>query len=373
MQPLLALDPTPLPSYVTGVLEVNEKAIVQNYRTLRSMLSHGECTAVLKADAYGFGAKEVASLLRREGCQTFFVAHIEEGLLLRSLIKDAAIYILSGLLPDATSLFVEYSLIPVLNDFSMVKTWTREAEKKGKKLPCALHFDTGMRRSGFDHVGLTKLLNSLGLLGPLDVRLIMSHLVSSHDKSDLLNQSQKVLFDNIRSYFPRIKASLADTGGIFLGPDYHYDVTRPGKGLFGLYAPPKEAPPLKSCLKVLGRILQVRSALKGETVGYGATHTLTRKSKLATIGIGFADGYDRRFSNNGYMEIGGFRAPVVGRISMDYTVIDVTDIPESLCYSGGWAELVNETLTLDILAHSIGTISRELSTGFGKRLIRIYT
>lgn len=229
-----------------------------------------------------------------------------------------------------------------------------------------------MHRSGFDHKDLAELYESLDLLEGLTITCVMSHLASSHDQKSPLNTKQKTLFDAFRQYFPQTKASLADTGGIYLGEPYHYDVARPGKGLFGLFKTPEGAPPLVPCIKLYARILQVRTAPKGESVGYGATHTLSRKSKLATLGIGFADGYDRRFSNKAFAYIQGFKAPLMGRISMDYTVIDVTDVPESLCCAGEWVELINETFTLEHLADSIQTISRELSTGFGKRLPRVY-
>lgn len=372
MQPLLAIDPTPLTSRVTGFLEIDTQAIVHNYKTLQTKLSSSTCAAVLKADAYGFGIKAIAPVLQRQGCNTFFVAHLEEGLFLRTFLKDGLIYVLSGLLPDTESLFIENALIPVLTDFEMVKNWARECQKRDQKLPCALHFDTGMRRSGFDQKDFTKLLEAWGLLGVLDIHFVMSHLVSSHDPANSLNEQQKLLFDSLRHHFPSVKASLADTGGIYIGASYHYDLTRVGKGLFGLFTPPHDTPPLQPCLKLFGRILQIRQARKGESVGYGATYTLPHDSKLATLGIGFADGYDRRLSNNAFVYIQGFKAPVLGRISMDYTVIDITDIPEALCYVGGWVELVNQVLTLDTLAHSIGTISRELSTGFGQRLHRVY-
>ncbi len=358
--------------HLTGVLEIDTKSIVQNYRTLQGMLPSSACAAVLKADAYGFGIQKIAPILSQEGCHHFFVAHLEEGLFLRSQLKDPSIYVLSGLLPGTEALFVEKALTPVLNDFGMVENWAKEAQKQERKLPCVLHIDTGMSRNGFDRGDVEKLLKSLSLLECLDVKFVMSHLVSSHAADDPLNEGQKHLFESFLKRLPKMKASLADTGGIYLDPSFHYDVARPGKGLFGLYAPPVHKPALEACLKVLGRILQIRTAHKGESVGYGATHLLSRESKLVTLGIGFADGYDRRLSNNAVVDIQGFKAPVVGRISMDYTVVDVTDIPESLCYVGGWAELVNETLTLDVLAQASGTISRELSTRFGPRLYRMY-
>lgn len=368
MQPLLAFETESLPSHCTGFLEIDTKTIAHNYRTLQALLPNSLCAAVLKADAYGFGINTIAPILEKEGCAVFFVAHLEEGIFLRSLLKDAQIYILSGILPGTESLFIEYCLTPVLNDMGMVKKWTLEAQQQRKKLSCALHFDTGMHRSGFDQKETTHLFDSKGLLEVLKVDCVMSHLSSSHDLQSPFNEKQRNLFEILRHYFPNAKASLADTGGIYLGASYHYDIARPGKGLFGLY----KAPTLTPCLKLFARVLQVRTALQGESVGYGATHTLSRDSKLATLGIGFADGYDRRLSNKGAAMIQGFKAPVIGRISMDYTVIDVTDVPESLCFTGGWVELVNELFTLDHLAESIETISRELSTGFGCRLQRVY-
>ncbi|MBI2707154.1 MAG: alanine racemase [Proteobacteria bacterium] len=354
------------------LLEIDIKAIIHNYKTLQAMLPRSTCGAVLKADAYGLGMKEIAPALSQEGCQHFFVAHLEEGLFLRAQLKEPSIYVLSGLLPGAEDLFVENALTPVLNDFGMVENWAKEAQRQGRKLPCVLHIDTGMRRNGFDRGDVEKLFKALSVLESLDVKFVMSHLVSSHASDDPLNEQQRDLFESFLKRLPQAKASLADTGGIYLDATFHYDMARPGKGLFGLYTPPAHTPPLVGCLKVLGRILQIRTAHKGESVGYGASYSLTRDSKLATLGIGFADGYDRRLSNNAFVEIQGFKAPVVGRISMDYTVVDVTDIPESLYYVGGWAELINETLTLDVLAQASGTISRELSTRFGARLYRMY-
>jgi alanine racemase len=358
VQSLLAIESNPdallLPPHITSALEIDTKAIAHNYRILKQQLPYSICGGVLKADAYGFGINAVAPVLMGEGCQHFFVAHIDEGIFLRNLLKEPIIYVLSGLLPNTEKYFIEHSLTPILNDVEMVRNWTTEAQRQNKKLPCALHVDTGMRRNGFDRVDLNRLFKSPELLDAFNIHFIMSHLVSSHTPHDPLNDQQKELFNAIRQQLPQTKASLADTGGIYLDPAFHYDVIRTGKGLFGLYAPPKDHPPLQSCLRFLGRILQVRTAYKGESVGYGATHTLTRNSKLATIGVGFADGYDLRLSNNAFAAFQQLKAPIIGRISMDYTVVDVTDIPESLCYVGGWAELVNQDITLDTLAHSTG-------------------
>lgn len=364
VQPLL----DDLPPHLTSALEIDREAIAHNYRTLKQQLTHSTCGAVLKADAYGFGLKDVAPVLSHEGCQHFFVAHIEEGMALRNVLKDSVIYVLSGILPRTESYFIEHTLTPILNDYDMVTRWATEAQQQGQRLPCALHIDTGMRRNGFDRVDVEKLLTNRDVLKELDVHFTMSHLVTSQSPQDPLNTQQKAAFDSIRQQLPLVKASLSDTGGIYLGPAFHYDFIRPGKGLFGLYPHPS----LQTCLRFLGRVLQVRTAHKGESVGYSATHTLTRESKLATIGVGFADGYGLRLSNNAFVAFGPFKAPVVGRISMDYTVVDVTDVPESLCPVGSWAELVNQDITLDELAQTIGTHSRELTTGFRARVTRVY-
>lgn len=359
-----------IPPHITSVLEVDQQAIIHNYKTLKVLAPQSICAAVLKANAYGFGIKDIAPTLHQEGCHHFFVAHIEEGIFLRSLLKTPTIYVLSGLLPQTEDYFLEHSLTPILNDFAMAKAWSKAAENLKRKLPCALHVDTGMHRNGFDKVDLEKLEAHPELFNDLDIHFVMSHLVSSHASHDPLNARQKEAFDKIREQWPHTKASLADTGGVYLGPEFHYDLARVGKGLFGLYTPPAAHAPLQPCARFLGRILQIRRAQAGETVGYGATYTLTRKSVLATLGVGFADGYDLRLSNKGHVMMGPFKAPIIGRISMDYTVVDITDIPEALCYVGGWAELITSSLSLDTLANLIGTHSRELSTGFSARVMR---
>lgn len=357
-----------LPPHITLLMEVDTRAIASNYNTLKDKANNSLCAAVLKADAYGFGLEPVARTLFQEGCSHFFVAHPEEGLALRQLLKEPHIYVLSGVLPGTTELFRQEKLTPVLTDYGMVQEWAREAKKAGEKLPCVLHVDTGMHRSGFDRKDQEKLVSAPDALENLDVQLVMSHLVASANADNPLNKAQNQEFQAFCQHFPGISKSLADTGGIFLGDAFQYDMVRPGKGLFGLYP----SADLKQCLTLSARILQVRTASQGETVGYDGTYTLARDSDLATLGVGFADGYDRRLSNTGYVDIQGFKAPIVGRISMDYTVVDVTDVPSSLRPVGGWVDLVSETLTLDDLAQQTGTISRELSTGLGHRWTRVH-
>lgn len=367
IQPLQITDSHAFPRQAMGVLQVDTKKILQNYKTLQSLLPQTKCGAVLKADAYGFGMNALAPLLKDQGCEHFFLAHIEEGIDLRKALPAEKIYIFSGLLPNTEADFIAHNLIPVLNDFRSLKAWEKAAKEQERKLPCVLHFDTGMHRNGFDSQDLSLFLDSLDSLNALDVHFTMSHLACSNERENSFNQHQHNLFESLRSRLPSFKSSLADTGGIFLGPSFHYDIARPGKGLFGLFETPKNTPPLLQCLKLYGRILQIRAGKKGESIGYGGSFVLSRPSRLATIGVGFADGYNRQLSNKGHMEIQGFKAPIVGRISMDYTVIDITDIPESLVFPGGWAELINDTLTLDSLGHCAHTISREISTCLGNR------
>lgn len=361
-----------IPPSVSGYLEIDLAAITDNYHALQSKLGSVACGAVVKADGYGFGAAQVSQKLAQKGCTYFFVAHLEEGLALRQVLPDSKIYVFSGLFPGTAKAFIDAQLIPVINNYVTLEEWLSYASVLNQSMPLVLHIDTGMSRIGMDRDDVKKMIENWPNFSCANIHFLMSHLACSENLSHPMNLQQLEQFQKIKEIFPRLKGSLASTEGIFLGSNYHFDIVRAGKGLFGLYQSPDSTVVLKSCLTLKGRVVQIRTAFKGEFVGYGATCTLTRDSRLAVVGIGFADGYFRGLSNKGYMLIEGYTVPVLGRISMDYTVVDVTDIPESLLYRGMWADVFNSTLTLDESAKAIGTISREISTHFGQRLFRVY-
>ncbi len=355
-----------IPSHICGWLEVDLNTVAQNYTLLRDQLPHAQCAAVVKANAYGLGAQPISQRLYIEGCRHFFVAHLDEARALRPLVPDATIYVLTGCLAGTESDFYENNLTPVLNDYAMLDRWVDFGKSKSQVLPAILHMDTGMNRIGFDNHALKKLTESMGALAGINLQGIMSHLACSPDKTHPQNEQQRQLFEQVCKSFPDVPKSLADTAGIYLGESYHYDMVRPGKGLFGLY----QAPGLQQAFTLKARIIQVRQASKGETVGYGAQKTLEKDSVLATLGIGYGDGLDRRSSGHSSVLLGQHKASIVGSLSMDYTVIDVTDIPAELYQVGSWAQLTGPDQPLEDLSRQLGTISRELSTRLGNRLYR---
>jgi len=362
-----------IPATEMGCLEIDLNLIRKNYEVMKACAPHSEISAVLKADGYGFGAAPVGQALRDSGCQTFFVAHLDEAIALRQALKSDKIYVLTGVLPGTEDALCDHNLTPVLNHKGMLELWSKKAKILQKKLPAAIHVDTGMHRLGFEIKEIQELSQMPDAFSDLDIELLMSHLACSQISGHEMNAVQLKSFQEIVPLFKNVKKSLSDTGGLFLDPKYHFDIIRPGLGFFGMHPRSLQGPnPFQNVLTLWGKVIQVRAVSQGETVGYGATYQLQKPSRLATLGLGFADGLSRDLSNLGHVYIAGHKAPILGRISMDYTVVDVTDVPESLCYPGSWVQLVNNEQTLDDLAKSINTISRELSIHLGSRLWRVY-
>ena len=362
-----------IPATEMGCLEIDLNLIQKNYEVMKSCAPHSEISAVLKADGYGFGAAPVGQALKDKGCKTFFVAHLDEAIALRKALKNEKIYVLTGVLPGTEDALYDNKLTPVLNHKGMVELWSKKAKTLQDKLPVAIHVDTGMHRLGFEIREILSLADDFNAFQNLEIELLMSHLSCSQISGHEMNEIQLDVFQKIVPLFPYAKKSLSDAGGLFLDRDYHFDIIRPGLGFFGMHPRSMQGPnPFHNVLTLWGKVIQVRDVAQGETVGYGATYKLKKTSRLATLGIGFADGLPRALSNLGNVYIAGYKAPILGRISMDYTVVDVTGVPEHLCYPGSWVQLVNDHQTLDDLAKSINTISRELSIHLGSRLWRIY-
>lgn len=351
-----------------ALLTIDLDAIAANWRALKRRLVAGaDCAAAVKADAYGLGAARVAPALYAAGCRRFFLATIDEAIALRPLVADdAALIVLGGPLPGTSGDFLEHRLWPVLNTPQQVRQW---AAVTGPVPPCVIHVDTGMSRLGLASAEIAGLADSIACLRPA---LVMSHLACSEDASDPMNAAQLGAFAAARMRLPGGGASLANSGGIFLGADYHFDLVRPGAALYGL-APCAEAVPLlRQVVALQGRILQVRDVDSPQTVGYGATHRIRRKGRLATVAAGYADGYLRSLGNRGHGIVGGIRVPVVGRISMDLITFDVTEVPEPLVRPGAFVDLIGPGQTVDDLAAEAGTIGYEILTSLGPRYHRSY-
>ena len=364
-------------------IDIDLGAIAHNWLYLDSLSPKSTITAAMvKANGYGLGANHVGAALYKAGCRQFFVANLGEAAAFRNHldninITDAQIMVLHGCHRGQEHDMRAYRLTPVLNDLEQVSRWRLYAQNANETYPAMLHLDTGMTRLGFDPDQTDWLIENKQALNGLEITYIMSHLISGEISDDPANTTQKTLFDEHRSFFGGIKASLANSGGIFLGTDFHYQMTRPGIAIYGVHPCGKDhanTDPngLKSCVTWQGRIIQVRTAPKGATVGYGGTHRLSRLSRIATVGVGYADGYQRSLGNKAFVNILGHLAPVIGRVSMDSITIDVTDIPPNIMLKAETAALLSDLYSIEDMANDASTIPYEILTGISHRGIRRY-
>ncbi len=366
-----------------AVLTIDLGAIADNYRLLRDRVAPAaECAAVVKADAYGLGAKHVVPVLHEAGGRTFFVALIDEGIAVRRVLQDCGrtasgedeptVYVLNGLTPNTAPIFAEHRLRPVLNSIGEMDAWAAFARGRESPLPAAVHVDTGMSRLGLPPNELAILHDDPSRLAGFPLAHVISHLACADEPDHPLNALQLDAFAAARASLPPAAGSLANSSGIFLGPAYHADMVRPGCALYGVAPVPDRPNPMKQVVRLQGKILQVREIDTSQTVGYGATHRAEKRKKIATVAVGYADGYLRYLSNRGSAHIGAFRVPLVGRVSMDLTTFDVTDVPDSLVHPGAMIDLIGGEKTVDAHAADAGTIGYEILTSLGARYHRVY-
>ncbi|HWC64159.1 MAG TPA: alanine racemase [Rhizomicrobium sp.] len=358
-------------------LTVRLERIAGNYAVLRGLAGSAGVAAVVKADGYGLGANMVASTLRGEGCDTFFVARLQEGIALRQALPEARIFVFDGAEPDAAPALIAHRLIPVLNSLPQIAAWSAAAKASRRTLDAAIHIDTGMNRLGVAQGELSLLAAEWKTrLAGLKPVLWMSHLACSAEPENPMNAAQLNRFRAALAILPPAPASLAASGGVLLGRDYLFDLARPGLALYGAHPQPPMGGkgtknPFKTTAFLTARLLQLRRAEPGETVGYGATFTVSKPCLLATIGLGYADGVSRALSNRGIAHVGGKRVKMVGRVSMDLTVLDVTGVEEARL--GDEVELLGDHISLEEVAEAAGTISYEILTSLRLRVPHRYT
>ncbi|WP_238858165.1 alanine racemase [Faunimonas pinastri] len=350
-------------------LTVDLTALGRNWKKLAAMAEGAECAGVVKADAYGLGIDRVVPALSAAGCRTFFVALPEEGVRVREFAPDAAIYVLCGFLSDLVVHYSEAKLRPVLGFRDEVEAWAGSMPGA----PSALHVDTGMNRLGVT-LEEAEALSADPLIERAGVELVISHLACADEPEHPLTARQRARFSEMRELFPGKRLSLANSAGVHLGPHYHYDLVRPGIAVYGGASHPFAE--METVVTAEARVLQVRDVPAGEAVGYGAVQTVHRDSRIAVLGAGYADGYQRAASavgpRNARVRIGNHIAPLLGRVSMDLMAIDVTDLPEEEVRPGVWAELFGPHVAVDSVAAAAGTIGYELLTGLSRRATRIY-
>jgi len=357
-----------------AILTVDLGALAANYRLLRDAAG-GECGAVVKADAYGIGMGPVAAALHGEGCRHFFVGHLAEGAALRAVLPEASIYVLNGVPPGAERQADAAGLIPALNSPDQVAAWRAAARSLGRRLPGALQFDTGMTRLGLSPAAAEAAAADAAGLAEIDLRLVLSHLACADEPAHPLNARQIARFREIRELFPGLRASFANSSGVFLGADYHFDLVRPGIAVYGGAIVSGEPTPMRPVVRLEASIVQIRKVPAGETIGYGGRETTRRASRIAILSVGYADGFHRAASSADGAPgarglLNGRSVPLIGRISMDLMAVDVTDVPEAK--RGDAIELIGDTVTVQEVAARMGTIDYEVLTALGRRYARIY-
>jgi len=355
-----------------GVLTIDLDAIVDNYRVLQRRSAPAETGAAVKADAYGLGAERVAPALAGAGCRSFFVAHLDEGIALRRILPAAWIAVLHGPPAGAERDLVEHRLTPVLSEPGQVTRWAKLATHTPSRLSAILQIDTGMTRLGLGRTEVEALVADHAILNALRLTTVMSHLACADEPLHPLNAAQLARFDELRALLPPLKASLANSSGIFLGPGSHFDLVRPGVALYGVNPAPGQKNPMRPVVRLTAPVIQLRHLEGPAAVGYGARHRSEAGRRIATVAVGYADGYLRSLSGCGHASIDGLRVPVVGRVSMDLITLDVTEVPESRVEPGQAIDLIGEGCDLDALAAKAGTIGYEILTSLGGRYLRRY-
>ena len=342
---------------------VHLSTIAANYRSLCDYCSGTETAAVIKADAYGHGAPQTASRLLTEGCRTFFVAYPREGVSVRKAVGHGPeIFVFHGFSVDSADILDQYELIPVCNRLDEVSKWLEMYPAK----PFAVQFDTGMNRIG---VRLSDISHVKKLTASNLPRLVMSHLACGDIPDHPMNAHQLENFEIIRAAFKGIPASLSATAGIYLGPDYHFDLVRPGIGLYGGGPARPVEVRITPAMSVTAPIINIFDINPGDATGYAATFEAKYPMTLATVSMGYADGYLRSGSNYGFGILDGIPCPIVGRVSMDLITVDVTDLPKRPAL-GSHIEFIGPKAGLEIQAEALGTIGYELTSRLGGRISR---
>lgn len=362
-------------------LTVDLSAMADNWRDMAKRSGKARTAAVVKADAYGLGIEDAGQTFYRAGARDFFVATVSEGVTLRPYVPQARIFVLSGVWPGQEADVLGSDLVPVLASEEQLTHWTAVTAQVGAH-PCALQVDTGFNRLGLPVEDALYLADDPTRPASFDPVLVLSHLACGDTPTSPMNRVQLESFQRVAAAYEGIESSLAASSGIFLGPEYHFDLTRPGIALYGGEAVNGAPNPMRPVATAEARIVMIREAGEGQTVSYGGTYRLKRASRLAIAAVGYADGYQRSLSGSGiplremgyggaYGFVNGHKVPVAGRVTMDLTIFDVTDVPANAVRAGDYIELFGPNVPLDEVARAAGTIGYEILTSTGLRYERL--
>jgi alanine racemase len=368
--------PAPALEEAGGLLTIDLGALAANWLALKARSAPAQCAAVIKADGYGLGLQPVALALANAGCDTFFIALLDEARRLRSVLPTATVYVLNGLNPGTASEFRTLRVEPVLGSWDEIDEWDSFTLACGEPLPAAIHIDTGMTRHGLSADEAKVLAERMRLLN-FKPSLLMSHFACADEPAHPKNAKQISDFRALAGLFPGIPASMSNSAGVLAHPVARFDLVRPGIALFGGRAVLDGPNPMQPVVRLDLRIAQVRRAAKGSTVGYGASYQLQRDSRVAICAAGYADGIFRAVGSSDSRKgaeaiVNGIRCPLLGRVSMDLIAIDVTDVPGDPVKRGDFATLIGGDIGIDEFAGHAGTIGYEALTALGRRYARNY-
>ena len=354
-------------------LRIDLKAIYNNYKIAKKKVNK-KClvASTVKANAYGLGIKKVAPKLIKAGCNFFFVATTTEAIELRKLNSKISIFVLNGLVAKDSKLIKKYNLIPVINNLIQLKRIEKFQKEISKSVDIALHFDTGMSRLGLDKSETNSLLdNKAKYIKNSNIVLVMSHLACADDSKSKKNIKQLNYFNKIREHFPKSLHSISNSAGILLGKQFHLDMVRPGISLYGGHCQIGEKNIYKNVITLTAKLIQIREIYKNDTIGYGATFKAKSKMRIGTLPIGYADGFNRKFSNNFQLRLNKKKLEIVGRVSMDLVTVDLSNI-KTKNLKDQEIEIIGDKQSINIISKLINTIPYEILTNLGKRYQRIY-
>lgn len=351
----------------SGLVEINLTALKSNWLALKAAANGAEAAAAIKGEAYGLGMEPCAKALWAAGCRSFYVARPLEGEALRAILPESNITVLDGLYTNQSAFYLKHHLIPAITSIAQAGEWA----EGGQGAPCTLHVDTGINRLGLSMGDYASILKDHP---KLNIAFVMSHLACSDEPNHPMNEIQRQRFADLRGIAPHIKASFANSSGIYLGKAYAHDQVRPGVALYGGNPLPGKTNPMKAVATLKLRAMQIRELAPGDTLGYSATWTAIKPTRVALLGAGYRDGIPRKLSSKGHdapaqVFLNGKRCPIIGRVSMDMMAIDITNVTAK---TGDWAEIFGQNIPVDEAAAWAQTISYELLTHLGSRYARHY-
>lgn len=356
----------------TPRLTVRLGAVRRNYERLAKTAAPAKCGAAVKANGYGLGAVPVSRTLASVGCTEFFVASVAEGIEIRQVLPDVNLNVFNGAMPGTIDDLVAHRLTPLVISLEQLTIWRQAAKNAGEMLRVGLHIDTGMRRTGLQVNEIEAIAEDDRLLAGMEIRHVLSHLASADEVDNNQSEIQLAEFERAIGVLPAATLSLANSAGMHRGPEYHFDLVRPGVSIYGGAPFPGKPNPMEHAVVLEAPMMQIYDVHPGDRVGYGATYEVVHPARHAVLALGYADGFLRSSSNSGRVWVAGVECPIVGRVSMDLTIIDVTALPVANLELGAAVEVMGSNRLVDDVAADAGTIAHELLTDLGGRYEVVY-